>query len=185
VDLLPTLLDLATHGKPPELADHCDGRSLAALLRGADPKWPDEALVEFTAEGVHAPALILRRGRYKYVYCEGDPGMLFDLESDPTETRNLCIESAHRTLASKMEEEIRARCNPPALKEQVLASQRRRLFLHKCLTRGVHSPWDYQARKDASRQYVRSVSTTSTTATKARARFPFVPAAPPDTPRRS
>src|SRR5206468_194009 len=44
VDLLPTLLDLATQGKPPELADHCDGRSLAALLSGADPKWPDEAL---------------------------------------------------------------------------------------------------------------------------------------------
>ena len=44
VDLLPTLLELASEGKPPELADHCDGRSLAALLRGADPKWPDEAL---------------------------------------------------------------------------------------------------------------------------------------------
>ena len=33
VDLLPTLLDLATDGQPPELADTIDGHSLSPLLR--------------------------------------------------------------------------------------------------------------------------------------------------------
>jgi len=35
------------------------------LLHGSDPGWADEALIEFTGEGVHAPALILRQGACK------------------------------------------------------------------------------------------------------------------------
>ncbi len=185
VDLLPTLLDLATDRKPPELADHCDGRSLAAWLHGTDPAWTDEALIEFTSEGVYAPAFILRKGKYKVVHCEGDPGMLFDMQSDPRELRNLCREPAFADMAKQLVDEIETRFAPAAVKARVLASQRRRLFLHSTLIKGVHTPWDFQVRKDASRQYVRSVSTTSTTATKAKARFPFVPTAAPDTPRKA
>ena len=106
VDLLPTLLDLATEGKPPELVDHCDGHSLTLWLRGTDGSWNDEALVEFTSEGVHAPAFILRKGKVKYVYCEGDPGMLFDMQADPRELRNLCTEPAFATLARQLAAKI-------------------------------------------------------------------------------
>ena len=185
VDLLPTLLDLATDGKPPALVDAVDGRSLGKWLHGSDGAWNNEVLVEFTSEGVHAPAMILRRDGHKYVHCEGDPGMLFDLHADPAELRNLCAEPAHAPLARQFEAEILARFDPVRIRREVLASQRRRLFLHRTLTRGTYTPWDYQVRQDASKQYVRSVSTTSTTATKAKARFPFVPATPPDTPRPS
>ena len=146
---------------------------------------PDEALIEFTGEGVYAPALILRQGRWKYVYCEGDPGMLFDLQQDPSELRNLCADPAFADQARAFVSLIEQRYQPAPIKQQVLASQRRRLFLHGALTQGTHTPWDYQVCKDGSKQYVRSVSTTSTTATKAKARFPFVPTAPPDTPRSS
>jgi choline-sulfatase len=188
VDLLPTLTDLASGGQVPHrpaLADHCDGRSLTALLHGSDPNWVDEALIEFTGEGVYAPALILRQGHYKYVYCEGDPGMLFDLQQDPAELHNLCTEPAFAALAQRFVEQIEQRWQPTVIKQRVLASQRRRLFLHETLTKGHYTPWDYQVRKDGAKQYVRSVSTTSTTATKAKARFPFVPSVPPDTPRKS
>ena len=185
VDLLPTLLDLATEGKPPPLADACDGHSLGALLHGSDPSWVDEALIEFTGEGVHAPALILRQGQHKYVHCDGDPGMLFNLHDDPAELRNLCLEPAFKAVAQRFVDEIRQRFDPERIKQEVLASQRRRLFLHTTLVKGRHTPWDYEVRQDASRQYVRSVGSTSTTATKAKARYPFVPAVPPDTPRKA
>ncbi len=185
VDMLPTLLDLATGGKPPELVDHCDGHSLANWLHGTDAAWKDEALIEFTSEGVYAPAFILRKGKYKYVYCEGDPGMLFDMENDPHELRNLCQEHEFKPLANVLAAEIETRFTPGKVKENVLASQKRRLFLHGALLKGQHTPWDYQVRKDASKQYVRSSATTSTTATKAKARFPFVPSVPPDTPRKT
>jgi choline-sulfatase len=185
VDLLPTLLDLATDGKPPALVDHCDGHSLAAWLHGTDAAWKDEALIEFTSEGVYAPAFILRKGQYKYVYCEGDPGMLFDLESDPRELRNLCREAEFATLAQQFVDEIETRFAPKQVKADVVASQKRRLFLHSTLLKGAHTSWDYQVRKDAAKQYVRSSATTSTTATKAKARFPFVPTVPPDHPRKA
>lgn len=184
VDMLPTLLDLATKNHPPELVDHCDGRSLHTWLHGTDSSWKDETLIEFTSEGVHAPAFILRKGHYKYTYCEGDPGMLFDLQKDPLELRNLCQEPEFMPLAQELANEIEARFNPSKVKSEVIASQRRRLFLNSTLFKGHHTSWDYQVHKDASKQYVRSSATTSTTATKAKARFPFVPTAAPDTPRK-
>ncbi len=183
VDLLPTMLDLATQGHPPELVDRCDGRNLAKWLHGTDTNWVDETLVEFTSEGVHAPAFIFRKGKYKYVYCEGDPGMMFDLQSDPHELRNLCKETEFAVLALQMVSEIETRFAPSKVKSEILASQRRRLFLHTTLLTGQQTHWDYQVHKDASKQYVRSSATTSTTATKAKARYPFVPTVPPDTPR--
>jgi choline-sulfatase len=185
VDLLPTLLDLATDGRPPELAAEIDGHSLAKLLHGPDPEWRDEVKVEFTAEGIHAPCLILRKGRYKYVYCETDPGMLFDLESDPRELRNLCNDPRSSGIQREMESAILTHWNPAELKARILASQRQRLFLHKALSRGRHVPWDYQPLRDASKLYVRSASTTDTTSTKAKARLPYVPPTLPDYPRRS
>jgi choline-sulfatase len=181
--MLPTLLDLATNGHSPALVDRCDGRSLKAWLNGTDSTWKDETLIEFTSEGVHAPAFILRKGQYKYVYCEGDPGMLFDLQNDPMELRNLCLESEFSAIAMQLAREIEDRFEPARVKTEVLASQRRRLFLNASLFKGQHTSWDYQVHKDASKQYVRSSATTSTTATKAKARFPFVPTVPPDTPR--
>ena len=183
VDLLPTFLDLATDGSPPELADAIDGHSLAPMLHGRDDGWPDEALIEFTAEGTYAPCLILRKGRYKYVYCETDPGMLFDLEADPGETRNLCEEPAHADVAAEMLGEILSRWDPPALKQQILASQRRRRFVQQVLLEGERSPWDYRPVTDPSRQYVRSSINTSTTLTKGLARYPYMEPVESDFPR--
>jgi choline-sulfatase len=184
VDLLPTLLDLATEGKPPALADACDGHSLGPLLHGSDPAWADEALIEFTGEGVYAPALILKKGHLKYVYCEGDPGLMFDLKNDPAELHNLCADPVWAPEAQRFVDEIKQRFEPGRIKQDVLASQRRRLFLHTTLTQGKHTPWDFEVPQNAAKQYVRSVGSTSTTATKAKARYPFVPTVPPDTPRR-
>ena len=91
--------------------------------------------IEFTGEGVYAPALILRQGRWKYVYCEGDPGLLFDLQQDPSELRNLCTERAFASKAQGFVDQIEQRFKPAQIKQQVLASQRRRLFLHQALTK--------------------------------------------------
>lgn len=183
VDLLPTLLDLATDGQAPELADRIDGTSLANEIHGASSALPDEALVEFAAEGVSAPAFILRKGRFKYVYCETDPGMMFDLEGDPNELRNIAQDPAHGARAEAMKKEIVERCRPQQVREQVLASQRRRLFVQRALARGRPAPWDFQVIQDASRQYVRSMNNPDTTATKSKARLPYVTPAPPDFPR--
>ena len=40
-------------------------------------------MLEFTGEGVYAPALIFIRDGIKYVHCRTDPPMMFDLNVDP------------------------------------------------------------------------------------------------------
>jgi len=181
VDLLPTFLDLATEGRPPRPIDPIDGRSLVPLLRGESQNWVNEVMVEFTAEGTFAPALILRRGAYKYVYCETDPGMLFDLETDPRELNNLCEDPAYGDLAVELRDEILARWDPVALKAEIIASQQRRHFLQKAMQSGAAPMWDFQPHWDASKQYLRSGN--SPTHIKGLARFPFVALKPPDHPR--
>ncbi len=81
VDVLPTLLDLV--GLP--VPDDRDGRSLAPLVRGDEPRVPTPRTVfAHRAEGgYHLWAAI--RYPHKLVQVDEDPPMLFDLETDPEE----------------------------------------------------------------------------------------------------
>ena len=46
-------------------------------------------LAEYTAEGVTAPLLTVRKGPHKLITSPEDPPLLFDLDADPDETRIL------------------------------------------------------------------------------------------------
>lgn len=69
-------------------------------------------------------------------------------------------------VAARMLGEILSRWDPPALKERILESQRRRRFIQRVLLEGERSPWDCRPVSDPSRQYVRSSINTSTTLTR-------------------
>ncbi len=81
LDLAPTLAEIAGAGA---VDAEFEGRSLTAALRtGAIA--PATVISEYLAEGVTAPAVMLRRGAHKYIRCPGDPDQLFDLAADPQE----------------------------------------------------------------------------------------------------
>ena len=181
VDLLPTLLDLATFGQPPKTIEPVDGHSLLPLLRGDENGWTDEVFAEYTAEGAVAPCFMVRKGRLKYIWCEQDGGQLFDLVADPHETNNLAGRADSATVETAMLEAVHDRWDVRAINQAVLASQRRRLFLQPILMSGKPTPWDYQPVRDASQQYVRSGK--SPTITKGLSRLPYVDPAPLDHPR--
>jgi choline-sulfatase len=177
VDLLPTLLDLASDGDPPEFVDRVDGRSMRSLLTtGADVDWPDVAISDFNAGGAPGPLRMVKRGSHKYVHLAGHGALLFDLANDPDELDNLAGTAA----ASKIEANLRAIAlsdyDPGEIDRQVRASQRRRLFI-----KGVdeHSPlvgnWAYEAQPGDAKRFVRGGGLAGGEhATKARARFPYV-----------
>lgn len=183
VDLLPTFLDLATDGSPPDLVEPIDGHSLVNLMHNDDPDWRDDVMMEFTGEGIYSPCLMLRKNGFKYIYCEDDPGMLFDLNNDPKELRNLCGDPEYALTEKDMLDDILSRWDPVTMKEDILRSQKRRRFIQKVLLQGNRSPWDYQPYRDASKEFVRSAADTNTTMTKGLARFPYMEPVPPDTPR--
>jgi len=183
VDLLPTLVDLATNGAPPEMIDPIDGHSLAELLNGDEAHRRDDVMIEFMGEGVYSPCLILRRDGFKYVYCDDDPGMFFDLNNDPKELVNLRGHPDFAGLEADLVATILDRWDPTAIKQDVLQSQRRRRYLQSVLLKGHRAPWDYQPYRDASREFVRSVKDANTTMTKGLARLPYMEPVPPDAPR--
>ncbi|MGR3322372.1 MAG: sulfatase-like hydrolase/transferase [Pseudooceanicola sp.] len=115
VDIAPTILDWIGRAAPPAM----DGRSLLPFTGGATPPgWRDAVLMEadfghpsrptrFMEEMGLTPdragAAILREARWKYVHFGGGvPPMLFDLESDPDETRNLAADPAHAVELSRL-----------------------------------------------------------------------------------
>ncbi len=183
IDLLPTFNEIAADGKSVELADNVDGHSLTNLMSGDNSNWADEVLMEFTGEGVYAPALILRKYGYKYVHCRTDPPMLFNLQEDPLELNNVANDPKHEGIESKMRTEIENRWDYDRLETEIRVSQKRRLFVQQALLKGKWTGWDHQPFVDATRAYVRGAIDPNTTATKARRRLPFVEEVPPHRPR--
>jgi choline-sulfatase len=184
LDLLPTFNELISEGDPLKPIDPIDGLSLAnMMMQGASCERGDDVMMEFLGEGVYAPACILRRNGFKYVYCRHDPPMLFNLLADPHEQVNLAGNLLHAETEAHLKAEVLKRWDYAAIERDVIASQRRRLFAQESLLQGQWTAWDFQPNLDASRQYVRGALDTSTTETKSKKRFPYVAAVKPHHPR--
>jgi choline-sulfatase len=148
LDVAPTLLELAGVAG----GEEHDGVS---LLRGATGR---DVVSEYLAEGVTAPAVMIRRGAHKYIRCDGDPEQLYDVAADPGELNNLAADPPHAELLAGLRAAVAERWDLAALREQVLESQRARRVVARGLSRGARTAWDFQPHVDASRQYVRTRS---------------------------
>ncbi len=158
VDLLPTLIDMATViGKEPSLepATPPAGRSLwESATGGSDPI--DETTGEYMGELLSHPMFMIRRGRYKYIHCDSDPPLLYDLENDPAERINLAIDPEHADLAATFAADVRRRWDSRAIREQVLVSQRTRRLINLAMQTGELHSWDYSPLRDPANEYVRN-----------------------------
>lgn len=181
VDLLPTFLDFATHGKPPDPVDPLDGRSLVALMSGAERGEDREVVSEYSSEGVSAASRMVRMGRYKYVFTRELRPMLYDLERDPDELDNLSGVPEMHAIEERLHARVLRGWNPDEMHARLLASQKRRLFLADVARRSGRYPnWAYQPFVDESKRFIRGAGGAGPTAVKGKARFPFVEPASPD-----
>jgi choline-sulfatase len=154
LDLAPTLLELAADPRAEELEP--DGTSLAPLLDGRRVGEPATVVAEYLAEGVHSPALMIRRGRHKFVSCGDDPDQLYDVLDDPLELVNLAERPARAELRDAFRHALADRWDVGALEQRVLESQRERRLVAEALGTGRHTPWDHRPQGDADTRYVRS-----------------------------
>jgi choline-sulfatase len=177
VDLLPTLLDYASDGAPPELAAAVDGHSLLPALAGAGGDGENIVVAEYLAEGTAAPMLMLKKGGYKYTCCPGDGAQLFDLAADPHECENLSGNPEYAGVESEFRVQADGHWDSEALRTAVVASQKRRRLTHDALQMGKVRSWDFQPYRDASRQYNRNLAGEMYD-TDRRARIPY--REPPD-----
>ena len=98
------------------------------------------------AEGVNSPAVMLRRGRHKYIWCADDPEQLFDLEADPHELTNLA--ASEPGLRASFRAEVERRWDMPALHAAVLRSQEERRLVVAALNTGRQASWNFVPRSD-------------------------------------
>jgi choline-sulfatase len=155
VDILPTLVDIASNGAYTDFPDRPDGESLMPLLKS--DSGDRIAVSELMSEGVAAPYVMLRKGKYKLTYVEHDPPQLFDMEADRDELHDLASDAKHADVLKDMLNEVNQRWNMKRLTSEIISSQRRRRLVYKALTTGKITPWDYQPWTDASLQYYRGI----------------------------
>ena len=154
LDILPTLVDLASKGEALAYAAPIDGRSLLPALEGG--AGPGQVVGEYLAEGAVAPIVMIRRGRYKFVHSAADPDQLYDLSADPDERVNLSSRADCAAAVAEFRAEVARRWSLDEIHQAVLASQRRRHLVYAALREGRYRPWDHQPLRDASRLYIRN-----------------------------
>jgi len=149
VDLFPTLLEVADVGERDEIGRLIDGRSLVRMIEsGADE--PRTVISEFCAEGVLHPAIALIDGRFKYVYVQDCPPLLYDLGADPHEQANLAEREETRTIQSVLHGRVPAKWLDGTLDAEIRLSQRQRLWVRDVMRQCPCISWDFQPFTDAS-----------------------------------
>lgn len=157
VDMLPTILDLASTGgdQAPPLGQPIDGRSLLPLALGQEDQ-ADEAIGEYCAEMTSHPVFMIKRGAYKFIYCEVDPPILYNIQDDPEETNDLAAHPDHADLLQAFVSEAKARWNSSKIRDDVIKTQKQRRAVHEAMNNGDLTSWDFNPPRDASQEYVRN-----------------------------
>lgn len=156
VDLLPTMVDVATDGRGAAQAAPLDGHSLVPLLSDGAARTNDLVASEYLAEGTTQPAFMLKRGSCKYISCDGDPPQLYDLGEDPDELENVSGQDPHDDTEAAFAAEVEMRWDSDVLRDQIIKSQQRRRIVQEALLEGRVTPWDYQPHQAASERYNRN-----------------------------
>lgn len=182
LDLLPTCLELAqAEGACLTPVSPLEGRSLVPASRGqALDASRAKVFVEMNADGAHNPCLMLRDGPWKLISCADDPPMLFQLDDDPDELCNLAASPEHASRLVRMQADIQAHWDEPALAEAMRRSAAERQLVQRARLVAEHPAWDYEPRKDPTQLFVRTGANVSATNVKSRARYPQVAPKPPD-----
>jgi choline-sulfatase len=154
-DFAPTVLELA--GLPADaIAGPGDGVSLAGALSdgGAAPEHP--LVSEYHAEGVQAPAAMVRSGAPKLIVSLEDSDLLYDLDADPRELSDVSGSPEAAPVIASLRAELERRLDLADIGERVRASQRERFLVSRALRQGRPTPWDHEPIYDAAGMYIRN-----------------------------
>jgi choline-sulfatase len=157
VDFAPTVLELAGLGAD-AIAGEGDGVSLAGLADGGGPS-PSPArpvVSEYHAEGVQAPAAMVRSGRHKLIVSREDPDLLYDLHADPRELTDLSGSAEEAATVGRLRAELERRLDLNDIDARVRSSQRERFLVSRALRQGRPTPWDHDPPYDAAGRYIRN-----------------------------
>ena len=113
IDLAPTFLD-AVGGDAAEQSHRLEGRSLMPLIRGEKPSswrkftvseydystWPSAS--KLAASPRDARLFMISDGRWKYIHAVGYRPIMFDMQTDPDELRDLGADPAYEAQRARL-----------------------------------------------------------------------------------
>jgi arylsulfatase A-like enzyme len=106
VDVAPTMLSLARLPIPPAM----QGSDLSRVIRGESDDGPESAFfqhfVPYRSDNVAEGWRGVRTSRHMYARTETEPWVLYDLQADPYERRNLAADPASAALRAELEEKL-------------------------------------------------------------------------------
>ena len=121
VDLASTI-EATVGATPAPVAHSWQGRPLQELAEHPDPA--RLVLSEYHDGGSPTGFFMLRSGRWKLVYfAEGNPPLLFDLETDPREMINLADDPAHAATLADMVDKLHGILDPEEVNRRAFADQ--------------------------------------------------------------
>ena len=112
----------ALGAKPDPRDKGLPGVSLLDIANGSVPK--RTILSEYHAAGAITASYMIRHGQYKYVHYVGMAPMLFDLEADPHERKDLGTDPALKATIAECEALLRKVVDPEAADRQARADQK-------------------------------------------------------------
>lgn len=189
IDIVPTLIELAG-GKVENMPVKFAGRSLKWAVtgnhsgkRGDDGK---DAIVisDFSAGGAPGPVRMVRQGSFKLIMTYGYEPLLFNLEEDPQEMKNLAECPAHAKTLAQLKAIALHNYDPSEYDARIRQSQRERIFLRGLSEESESDPnWAFVAQPGDADRFVRGGGLKKGAhATKARYQFPKrAPASPTQT----
>ena len=154
VDLLPTLLSLASPNQPPELIDPPAGQNLISLIETEQPD--REVFAEYLGENALAPMLMVRQHQWKYVHSDGYLTLLFNLEEDPFEQNNLAGQGL--PIETKMAAIVAEKWDSQTLAKKIVHSQKQRKLVHAALSQGITTSWDLDSTNKQNERWFRGQS---------------------------
>lgn len=143
VDVLPTLIGIASESATEAPEETFEGADLAAFLDRGNTVPERVVYAEYLAEATTAPIFMIRRGKYKYVSSTADPALLFDMEADSDELRNLAAEPDYAETVDSFEAEVQSKWDSATLAEAIVISQKRRRFIIDAHKHGAEVRWNH------------------------------------------
>lgn len=161
-DLCPTLAELGGAKEVSDLYGSPDSASFLGLLIDTSDSVKNEAIAEYYGPGVIEPWLAIRQDNWKYVWTRNHDDLLFNLDVDPGEQRNLSNDSSCTEIRAGLRKRLLGRYDVEEMTKRAAISKSTRVFLKQALETNCGYSWDYQPQFDATVQYVRGVNNPST-----------------------
>lgn len=127
VDCYQTIIEGAGLPATPDEAE-LPGRSLWRMAN--EPDAERVVLSEYHAACSITGMFMVRKGRWKYTHYVGYRPELFDMETDPGETRDLGESADHADIRRMMEAELRTLMDPDKVNAKAFADQAARIKAH-------------------------------------------------------